>query len=310
MIWSIGVAQLQAHFLFIYCCNFAYGIKDHYFNHIMKNLTNKEILLSANSSLFIIAGPCVVENRDMMFKTADIVKSVCEKYGLKLIFKSSYRKANRTSVKGFSSIGIDEALYILQQVKKEFLLPILTDVHNESEIQFVSEVADIVQIPAFLCRQTDLLIEAGKSGKIVNIKKGQFLAPEDIIHPIKKVESTGNTNIMVTERGVSFGYHNLVVDMKSIPIMKKFGYPVILDVTHSVQLPSGGGGESSGQPEFIFPIARAGAAVGIDGMFVETHPDPSKALSDAASQLKLSLFDRLMLEVSTIDSSVRALQQQ
>jgi 2-dehydro-3-deoxyphosphooctonate aldolase (KDO 8-P synthase) len=271
-----------------------------------KTVTVQNITIGAGQPLTLMAGPCVVENRDMILSTAETVKRICERYSVPLIFKSSYKKANRTSMTGFVSIGMDEALKILQEVKTTFGLPILTDIHSETEVTAAAQVADVLQIPAFLCRQTDLLIAAGKSGRAVNIKKGQFLAPDDIRHPIEKVASTGNRNILVTERGTSFGYHNLVVDMRGLVMMRKFGYPVVLDATHSVQLPSGENGKSGGQPEFIFPLSRAGAAVGIDALFVETHPEPAKALSDAASQLPLDQLERLVRQVTAIHSTVNA----
>ncbi len=263
------------------------------------------IKIGSGNPLVLIAGPCVVENRDMIFYTAEKVKSICEKLHTPVIFKSSYKKANRTSMTGFVSIGMDEALKILDDVKKTFGLPILTDIHTAEEVNSVAQVADVLQIPAFLCRQTDLLIAAGKTGRVVNIKKGQFLAPDDMKHPIEKVASTKNENILVTERGTTFGYHNLVVDMRGLVMMKKFGYPVVLDATHSVQLPSGENGKSGGQPEFIFPLSRAGVAVGIDALFVETHPEPAKALSDAASQLPLTQLENLLKQVTAIDKIMK-----
>lgn len=268
----------------------------------MKTVVISSISIGGGNPLVLIAGPCVVESRDMIFATAQKIKETTSRLGIPFIFKSSYKKANRTSAGGFSSIGIDKALSILAEVKAEFKIPILTDVHTAEEIAAAAQVADVLQIPAFLCRQTDLLVAAGKSGKAVNIKKGQFLAPEDMKHPIEKVASTGNERILVTERGATFGYHNLVVDMRGLSIMRALGYPVILDATHSVQLPSGENGKSGGQPEFIFPIARAGVAVGIDGLFIETHPDPAKALSDAASQLPLSRLEELLRQVVEIDT--------
>lgn len=270
-----------------------------------KEVTVQSVTIGGNHPLVLIAGPCVVENRDMIFFTAEKVKKVCEKYAAPLIFKSSYKKANRTSMTGFVSIGMDEALKILDDAKKTFGMPILTDIHTAEEIQAAAQVADVLQIPAFLCRQTDLLLAAGKSGKTVNIKKGQFLAPDDMKHPIEKVASTGNENILVTERGTTFGYHNLVVDMRGLVMMRKFGYPVVLDATHSVQLPSGEAGRSGGQPEFIFPLARAGAAVGIDALFVETHPEPAKALSDAASQLPLEQLESLLQQITAINGAAK-----
>jgi len=271
----------------------------------MKTVTISSISVGGGNPLVLIAGPCVVENRDIIFSTASKIKEITSRLGVPFIFKSSYKKANRTSVSGFTSIGIDEALKILAEVKKELGIPILTDVHTTEEVRAAAQVADVIQIPAFLCRQTDLLMAAGNSGKAVNIKKGQFLAPEDMIHPIEKVASTKNERILVTERGATFGYHNLVVDMRGLPVMRSFGYPVILDATHSVQLPGNDNGKSGGQPQYIFPIARAGVAVGIDGLFIETHPDPATALSDAASQLPLSRLEELLLQAKAIDSLVK-----
>ncbi|MBW7887821.1 MAG: 3-deoxy-8-phosphooctulonate synthase [Bacteroidetes bacterium] len=271
----------------------------------MNSVKIQNIIIGNGNPLAVIAGPCVVENREMIFRTAEKIKKVTEKLRVPLIFKASYKKANRTSVNGFTGIGMDEALQILAEAKKEFHFPLLTDVHSEKEISSAAEVADVLQIPAFLCRQTDLLLAAGNSGKAVNIKKGQFLAPEDMKHPIDKVASTGNKNILVTERGASFGYHNLVVDMRSFPIMKKFGWPVVMDATHSVQLPSSAEEKSGGEPEFIFPLARAAAAAGIDALFLETHPNPKAALSDAASQLPLEKFERLLVQVLAVDSARR-----
>lgn len=261
--------------------------------------------IGAENPLALIAGPCVVESRDLVFYTAERLKTLCEQLSLPFIFKSSYKKANRTSMSGFVGLDMDQALKILGDAKKEFGMPLLTDIHSEEESIAAAQVADVLQIPAFLCRQTDLLLAAGRTQRAVNIKKGQFLAPDDMKYPIEKVASTGNTNILVTERGTTFGYHNLVVDIRSLPIMRKLGYPVVLDATHSVQLPSGSGGMSGGQPEFIFPLARAGAAVGIDALFVETHPDPSKAMSDAASQLPLDRMESLIRQVIAIDSAMR-----
>ena len=264
-----------------------------------------KIKIGDGNPLVLIAGPCVVESREMVFRTAEQIQKIAKKHHVPFIFKSSYKKANRTSGKSFSTLGMEESLAILADVKKEFNVPILTDIHSEIEADVVAEVADILQIPAFLCRQTELLQAAGMTGKVVNIKKGQFMAPQDMKHQAQKVEMTGNKKIMLTERGASFGYHNLVVDMRSLTIMRKLGYPVILDATHSVQLPGGGKNETGGQPEFIFPIARAGAAAGIDGLFIETHPDPKRALSDSASQLKLNMLESLVKQVVSIDNIVK-----
>lgn len=264
-----------------------------------------KIKIGNGNPLVLIAGPCVVESREMVFRTAEQIQKIAKKHHVPFIFKASYKKANRTSGKSFSTLGMEESLAILADVKKEFNVPILTDIHSETEADIAAEVADILQIPAFLCRQTELLQAAGMTGKVVNIKKGQFMAPEDMKHQAQKVEMTGNKKIMLTERGASFGYHNLVVDMRSLAIMRKLGYPVILDATHSVQLPGGGKNETGGQPEFIFPIARAGVAAGLDGLFIETHPDPKRALSDSASQLKLNMLESLVKQVVSIDNIVK-----
>ncbi len=273
----------------------------------MKNFSLGDILIGGRQPLVLFAGPCVVESRELVMRTAEQIQSTSRKYDTPVVFKSSYKKANRTSGKSFVGIGTDEALKILAEVKREFEFPILTDIHKESEAAVAAEVADVLQIPAFLCRQTDLLHAAGFTGKVVNIKKGQFLAPEDMKHAAAKVEETGNDRILLTERGTTFGYNNLVVDMRSLKIMSDLGYPVVLDATHSVQLPGGdkSAAQTGGQPEFIFPLARAGAAVGIAGLFVEVHPDPAKALSDAASQLKLDLLDELLRQVTQIDRIVK-----
>jgi 2-dehydro-3-deoxyphosphooctonate aldolase (KDO 8-P synthase) len=255
--------------------------------------------------LVLIAGPCVVEGRDITLRTAARIHSLAGKYRIPFIFKSSYKKANRTSGGSFTGLGMEKALAILADVKAEFGVPLLTDVHSEAEVDQAAEAVDVLQIPAFLCRQTELLEAAGRTGKAVNIKKGQFMAPEDMLHQAQKVASTGNSRIMLTERGATFGYHNLVVDMRSLPVMRSFGYPVVLDATHSVQLPGGAGKETGGQPEFIFPIARAGAAAGIDAIFIETHPDPRRAKSDAASQLKLDLLGKLLKQIVPIDRLVK-----
>ena len=266
----------------------------------------QNISIGGRSPLVLIAGPCVVESRDLVMRTADQVRRVAQKHRTPAIFKSSYKKANRTSEHSFTGIGIDEALKILADVKRETGLPVLTDVHTESEAGIAAEVADVLQIPAFLCRQTDLLQAAGRTGKVVNIKKGQFAAPGDMKFAAEKVEATGNSAVMLTERGTTFGYHNLVVDMRGLRIMRDLGYPVILDATHAVQLPGAAGTpQSGGQPEFVFPLARAGVAAGCDGLFVEVHPDPANALSDAASQLRLDLLDALLEQVVAIDRVTR-----
>lgn len=258
------------------------------------------ITIGGNKPLVLIAGPCVVENEKMIIETAGAIKDITGRLGVPYIFKASYKKANRTSLQSFTGLDVQEALSILGKVRESLHLPVLTDIHTEEDCETAAKYADILQIPAFLSRQTDLLTAAGKTGKVINIKKGQFLAPEDMQHAAAKVAATGNTNILLTERGASFGYHNLVVDMRSLVIMRKLGYPVVMDATHAVQIPSQGG-LSGGQPEFIKPIARAATAVGIDALFLEVHPDPANALSDAASQLPLHDLEAVLTEIKEID---------
>ena len=264
----------------------------------------KDIEIGNNNPFVLIAGPCVVENEKLAFETADDLKKLTSELKIPFIYKSSYKKANRTSISSFMGIGDDGAIEILAKVRKEFNVPVLTDVHLPEEIEKLNDAADVLQIPAFLSRQTELLIAAGKSGKVINIKKGQFLAPEDMKFAVEKVLSSGNNKILLTERGTTFGYHNLVVDMRSLVIMKKLGYPVIMDATHSVQL-SGSGQQTSGQPEFIKPLARAAAAAGIDGLFLEVHPEPEKAMSDSASQFPLKDLRELLLVIKEIDSIIK-----
>jgi len=266
----------------------------------------KNVKIGSNLPFVLIAGPCVVENEKITFTTAEQIKKITSKLGIPFIFKASYKKANRTSIKSFKGIGDSVAINILNKVKKELDVPLLTDVHSVDEISKLSESVDVLQIPAFLCRQTELLIASGETGKVVNVKKGQFLAPDDMKYAIEKIESTGNKKILLTERGSTFGYHNLVVDMRSLVIMKEFGYPVVMDATHSVQLP-GSGGKTGGQPKFIKPLAKAAIAIGIDALFLEVHPDPANALSDAESQLPLSELENLLIELQQIDNLVKKL---
>jgi len=265
------------------------------------------IPVGGGAPLVLFAGPCVVESRDMVLRTAEAIRATAERHRIPVVFKSSYKKANRTSAASFAGIGTEEALAILAEVRGGLGVPVITDVHTEGEVAAAAAVADVLQIPAFLCRQTELLQAAGRTGRAVNIKKGQFLAPGDMAHAAAKVAETGNTRILLTERGTTFGYHNLVVDMRALPIMRATGYPVVLDATHSVQLPGGdtAGARSGGQPEYIFPIARAGVAAGCDGLFVEVHPDPPRALSDASTQLALDRLDELLRQVVAIDAVVR-----
>jgi 2-dehydro-3-deoxyphosphooctonate aldolase (KDO 8-P synthase) len=251
----------------------------------------------AAGEFFLIAGPCVVESEQLCFQVAESVKKLAQKYQIPYVFKASYKKGNRLSAGSFSGLGMDKGLAILANVRKQFDLPILTDIHETNEVSQAAEVADILQIPAFLCRQTELVMAAGATGKWVNIKKGQFLAPEDMSRIAEKAASK---KVMLTERGTTFGYRNLVVDFRGLIIMRESGYPVIFDATHSLQLPGGGGGVSSGQPEYVIPMSRAAAAVGIDGLFVETHPEPAKALSDAGAMLPLSRMEELIISVRRV----------
>ncbi len=264
-----------------------------------------QIIIGNNEPFVLIAGPCVVENEKMTLSTAEEIKKITSDLKINFIFKSSFKKANRTNINSFTGLGDKESIAILKKVKSYINLPVITDIHSESDIELIGDAADVLQIPAFLSRQTELLIAAGKSGKVVNIKKGQFLAPEDMKHAADKVASTGNNKILLTERGTTFGYHNLVVDMRSLVIMREIGYPVVMDATHSVQLPSKDL-TSGGQPKFIKPLARAAVAVGIDALFLEVHPDPENALSDAASQLPLSELKSLLTELKEIDQLTKA----
>ncbi len=263
------------------------------------------IIIGDNNPFVLIAGPCVVENEEMILQTAAAIKKITSELNIPYIFKASFKKANRTNLKSFTGLGDDESIAILKKVKDQLQLPVITDIHTEADVEKVKDAVDVLQIPAFLSRQTELLIEAGKSGKIVNIKKGQFLAPEDMKHAADKVASTGNKKILLTERGTTFGYHNLVVDMRSLVIMRELGYPVVMDATHSVQLPSKDL-TSGGQPKFIKPLARAAMAVGIDALFLEVHPDPKNALSDAESQLPLSELKDLLSELKEIDQLTKS----
>ncbi|MCU0411285.1 MAG: 3-deoxy-8-phosphooctulonate synthase [Bacteroidetes bacterium] len=272
---------------------------------MVKTINVGSVKIGGGAPLVLIAGPCVVENRSLVMKTAETVVRIAGKKKIPLIFKSSYKKANRSSGGSFTTLGEERALAILAEVRKEFGVPVVTDIHSEREAELAADYVDMLQIPAFLCRQTELLEAAGTTGLAVNIKKGQFMAPEDMRLAAEKVASTGNTRILLTERGATFGYHNLVVDMRSLPIMRNLGYPVALDATHSLQLPGGRKTSSGGQPEFIFPIARAGVAAGCDALFIETHPNPAKAFSDAASQLRLAMLEPLLNQVTAIDRLMR-----
>jgi 2-dehydro-3-deoxyphosphooctonate aldolase (KDO 8-P synthase) len=270
-----------------------------------RSFTVGQIRVGGDSPLFVIAGPCVIESEGHATSVAEHLRAASEELGFPLIFKASYDKANRSSVSSYRGPGLEEGLRVLAKIKERTGLPILTDVHEVSHVAPAAEVSDVLQIPAFLSRQTDLLAAVGGSGRVANIKKGQFLSPREIGNAAEKVASTGNERIILTERGSSFGYQNLVVDMRSFPIMRKFGYPVVFDVTHSVQLPGGEGKSSGGQPEFIEPLARAGAAVGVDGIFLEVHDNPAKALSDGTNALPLDQFRPLMRRLLRLSALVR-----
>ena len=255
-------------------------------------------------NIFLIAGPCVVESREITFQVAMEVKRACAELGIPCYFKASYKKANRSSLSSFTGIGNEAALDILNEVKQELQLPIVTDIHTEEEAAFAARVADIIQIPAFLCRQTDLLLAAAKTGKTVNVKKGQFLSPEAMRFAVEKVRAAGNPNVMITERGTSFGYHDLIVDYRGIKALKANNCPVVLDCTHSLQLPNQTEGITGGRPDLIETIAKAGVAVGFDGLFIETHPAPHKALSDGANMLPLSQLYPLLQKLVKIRKAV------
>jgi 2-dehydro-3-deoxyphosphooctonate aldolase (KDO 8-P synthase) len=264
------------------------------------------VKIGGNNPIVLIAGPCVIESEEITLKTAENIKKITEKLKIPFIFKSSYAKDNRSSVEYYYGPGVEKGIKILEKVKKEFNVPVLSDVHYPDEVPIAAEVLDVIQIPAFLCMQTRLTLEIAKTGKVVNVKKGQFLAPQDIKNVVKKIESTGNTKILLTERGTFFGYHNLIVDMRSLKIMRDTGYPVIFDVTHTVRvygIPSKD--PRGGNPEFIFPLARAGVSIGIDGIFIETHPEPQNALSDASSMLPLNQLESLLIQIKRIDEMVK-----
>jgi 2-dehydro-3-deoxyphosphooctonate aldolase (KDO 8-P synthase) len=243
---------------------------------------------------FLLAGPCVVENEKMVMEIAETIREITHRFAIPFVFKASYRKANRSRIDSFAGIGDQEALRILQKVKNELGLPVVTDFHSAEEAAMAAEVADILQIPAFLCRQTDILIAAAETGKVVNIKKGQFLSPGSMRYAARKVQDAGNDRIMLTDRGTMFGYQDLIVDFRSIPIMQETGFPVVLDITHSLQQPNQSEGISGGQPTLIETLGKAGIAAGVDGLFLETHPDPAKALSDGANMLPLVQLNKLL----------------
>ena len=257
------------------------------------------------SRLFLIAGPCVIESYERTLNIGRAVKDICGRLGVQYIFKASYDKANRSSYHSFRGPGIDKGLAILADIKKELQVPVLSDVHDVTQLDKASKVLDMIQIPAFLCRQTDLVYGAAKTGKAVNVKKGQFMAPGDMKNVLEKMEEAHNPNLALTERGASFGYHNLVVDMRSFPVMRSFGYPVIFDATHSVQLPGGNGSTTGGQRQFIPYLARAAAAAGVDGFFMEVHDNPPEGLSDSTNMLYLTSLEPLLKDLIAINKIVQ-----
>lgn len=270
-----------------------------------KEIKIGEVKIGGNNPLVLIAGPCVIESEEGCLAIARTLKEMAEELDIPLIFKASYDKANRTSISSFRGPCMIKGLKILKRIKEEIKVPVLCDVHEVEQVKPAAKVIDVIQIPAFLCRQTDLIVAAGRSKRVINIKKGQFLAPWDIANVIEKVTSTGNENVFLTERGSCFGYNNLVVDMRSLPLMAEFGYPVVFDVTHSLQLPGGAGKASGGQRQFIPHLARASAAVGIDGLFMEVHPWPDRALCDGSNMLKLQDLPELLRDVKEIDRIVK-----
>ena len=263
------------------------------------------IAFGGDNPLLFIAGPCVIESRDAALRAADRLKSVSEILKIPLIFKSSYDKANRTSVNSFRGPGIDEGLKILDKVRSETGLPVISDIHSAEEAVAASEVLDVIQIPAFLCRQTDIIVAAANTRKPVNIKKGQFMAPADMRNSVDKVLSTGNRDVMITERGTLFGYNNLVVDMRAIPVMRKYGFPVIFDATHSVQLPGGQGSSSGGQREFVEPLARAAVSAGCDAVFMEVHETPETAPCDGPNMINIETFSAIAGRLVELNNLVR-----
>ncbi len=272
---------------------------------IAREISIGNVRIGGNQPLFLIAGPCVIESEEHALMMAERITEIAARAGVPYVFKASYDKANRSSEQSYRGPGLADGLRILKKIKERCKVPILTDIHDATQAVPAADVADVLQIPAFLSRQTDLLIAAGKTGRVINLKKGQFLSPWEMANAVEKIAMTGNDKIFLTERGASFGYQNLVVDMRSFPIMRKTGCPVVFDVTHSVQLPGGAGKSSGGQPEFIEPLARAGVAVGVDGVFLEVHDNPAKALSDGTNALPLSELPALLGKLKQIAALVR-----
>lgn len=271
----------------------------------MQPVTFAGLTVGGGAPLLLIAGPCVIESEDHAIETALALKDIAARAGVPYVFKASFDKANRTSLSSFRGPGLAEGVRILGLVRERAHVPVLTDIHEAAQAMVAAEVADVLQIPAFLCRQTDLLVAAARTGRVVNVKKGQFLAPHDMRHAIAKVTGSGNPSVIVTERGFSFGYNNLVVDMRTFPMLRALGYPVVYDVTHSLQLPGAGDGVTAGQAEYIVPLASAGVAAGVDGVFLEVHQEPSRAKSDAQNALRLDLLEPLLHRLVRIHDIVR-----
>ncbi len=272
---------------------------------MVKEIVIGSVKIGGKRPLVLIAGPCVIEDEKTTLLCAERLMSITNGVSIPLIFKASYDKANRTSLDSYRGPGLKEGLRILSRVREELGVPVLSDVHSIEQVKPAAQVLDVIQVPAFLCRQTDLLVAVAESGRAVNIKKGQFLAPWDMENAVRKVVSAGNSRIILTERGVSFGYNNLVSDMRSLPIMREMGYPVVFDATHSVQLPGGQGGSSGGQREFVEYLARAAVAIGVDGVFLEVHEDPAKALCDGPNSVRLDELPGLMKKLKAIDAIIK-----
>lgn len=268
---------------------------------------NDQVVFSQKEPFVLIAGPCAIESREIALETASVLKEITDKLKIPFVFKSSYDKANRSSHESFRGPGLEKGLKILAEVQEQFEVPVLSDVHSPEEAKIAGEVLDIIQIPAFLCRQTDLILAVGETGRVVNVKKGQFLAPWDIDQVVEKIESTGNYKILLTERGASFGYNNLVSDFRSLVRMAETGYPVVFDVTHSVQLPGAAGDSSGGEKEYAPALARAATAVGVSSLFIETHPEPAEALSDSATMIPLDKMEVLLKEIKAFDDLKKGL---
>ncbi len=262
--------------------------------------SGKPLLVGSDQPLLLIGGPCVLESADLARRVAGVMQEICARLHISYIFKASFDKANRTSLSSFRGPGIEEGLRTLAAIREELQVPVISDIHDQSQVKAAADVLDIIQIPAFLCRQTDLLVAASQTGKPINLKKGQFVSPWDMLNAVNKIKEGGTSKVMLVERGASFGYNNLVVDMRSLPVMRSFDCPVIYDATHSVQLPGGAGGSSGGQREFIAPLTRAAVAAGIDGLFMEIHPDPNKALCDGPNSMPLDRMEEMLTRLVQI----------